>query len=121
MERLLDCMGKVRQYLNMSKVYLHFLQIYKTDNGNTFSQEKSELQKKLQELEQRLRSAELKDTTDGTSVKRYTEIAHLNKHHVTNPFFFLSFKLYDTALVKDLSPIESSGKICSVILKDTKT
>ncbi|XP_056269022.1 protein GRINL1A isoform X4 [Pseudoliparis swirei] len=45
-ERLLDCMGK----------------------------EKSELQKKLQELEQRLRSAELKDTTDGTSVKRYKEL-----------------------------------------------
>ncbi|TNN87494.1 Myocardial zonula adherens protein [Liparis tanakae] len=46
LERLLDCMGK----------------------------EKSQLEKKLQELEQRLRLAELKDTTDGPTVKRSKEL-----------------------------------------------
>lgn len=36
-----------------------------------FLQEKGQLQKKLQECEQRLRLLELTDTTDGTVAKRY--------------------------------------------------
>ncbi|XP_031702703.1 myocardial zonula adherens protein-like isoform X2 [Anarrhichthys ocellatus] len=72
-ERLLDCMGNVRQNFNMTKI-LHFLQIFKIDNENIFSQEKSQLSKKLQECEQRLRLMELTDTTDSTVVKRSKEL-----------------------------------------------
>lgn len=45
-----------------------------------FSQEKSQLQKKLQESEQRLRLLELTDTADATVAKRYKKDVHINKH-----------------------------------------
>lgn len=64
-ERLLGCMGKVKQVLSLlllsSLVLLFWLLL---------QQEKTELQAKLQECEQRLRLLELTDTTDASAARR---------------------------------------------------
>lgn len=73
MERLLDCMGKVKAvHVRLGGVCaggkMNVCQL--TLLGVCFYQEKGQLQKKLQENEQRLRLLELSDTTDGTVAKR---------------------------------------------------
>lgn len=63
-ERLLGCMGKVKQLLLLLLLSLLVLLLW------LLLQEKTELQAKLQECEQRLRLLELTDTTDASVAKR---------------------------------------------------
>lgn len=86
-ERLLDCMGKVRHiffHKNLSTILADKERPY---IEKYFLQEKSQLHKKLQECEQRLRLMELTDKTDATVAKRYKKNVHINKHWCdeTNP------------------------------------
>lgn len=64
-ERLLGCMGKVKQVLLLLLLSLLVLILWLL-----LLQEKTELQAKLQECEQRLRLLELTDTTDASMAKR---------------------------------------------------
>lgn len=79
-ERLLDCMGTVRHILTQQTSHLHFLQIINILMKTHVLQEKSQLQKKLQECEQHLRLLELTDTTDATVAKRYKKDVHINRN-----------------------------------------
>lgn len=70
--------GNLNNKINKNKAVYTFCK-WSTCTIQIFIQEKSQLEKKLKENEQRLRLLELTDTTDATIAKRYKNDTRMNK------------------------------------------